>query len=151
MPANRTLVSIIVPAHNAKDYVTACLQALRRSDYPSFELIVVDDASSDGTAALARPWADTVVVLENRAGPARARNLGVQKSRGQVLFFVDADVRVAADTVSKVAAAFQEDKEAAAIFGSYDAAPAAANFFSQYKNLHHYFVHQHASVQAKTF
>jgi len=151
MQDNLTFISVIVPTHNSRGYLSQSLSAIRRSDYPCFELIVVDDASSDGSAEIAKSYADTIITLENKTGPAKARNIGAKQSKGEILFFVDADVKVAADTVSKVATAMCDEPEIAAIFGSYDTHPSSPGFFSQYKNLFHHFVHQNSNPLASTF
>lgn len=84
-------------------------------------------------------------------GPARARNLGARKARGDILFFTDADVTLPPDVIERVAAAFQEAPEVAALFGSYDDAPGEDNLLSQYKNLLHHYVHQTSKPEASTF
>jgi len=80
-----------------------------------------------------------------------ARNLGAQVARGEIVFFLDADVLVTPHTISQVAAAFQDEPTLSALFGSYDAQPAAPNFVSQYKNLFHHYVHQTSWSEATTF
>ena len=89
--------------------------------------------------------------MSRQSGPAGARNLGAKKAGGDVLFFVDADVVVKPATVERIVASFTQDPDLAAVFGSYDAEPAEKNFISQYKNLFHRFVHQHARTEAATF
>jgi GT2 family glycosyltransferase len=89
--------------------------------------------------------------MERNSGPAKARNSGAQASKAPILFFLDADVKIYPDTISKVLTAFQENPEISAVFGSYDSQPPEKNFFSQYKNLFHHYVHQSASGNAKTF
>jgi len=84
-------------------------------------------------------------------GPAGARNLGARSAKGDILFFVDADVTIPRDAMSQMAAAFQGDPESAAVFGSYDDEPFETNFLSQYKNLLHHYVHQTANSDASTF
>ncbi|MGH9661887.1 MAG: glycosyltransferase, partial [Bryobacteraceae bacterium] len=86
-----------------------------------------------------------------RGGPARARNLGVAVARGDVILFLDSDVCVAPDTISRVRAAFDEDPALDALIGSYDDAPGSKDFLSQYKNLMHCFVHQTGRRVACTF
>src|SRR5439155_18197341 len=83
--------------------------------------------------------------------PAVARNLAAGEARGAVLFFVDADVRLAPDAVARVQTEFQSDPGLAALFGSYDQLPAAPNFISQYKNLLHHFVHQDSADEGTSF
>jgi GT2 family glycosyltransferase len=72
-------------------------------------------------------------------------------AQGDILFFLDADVAVYPDVIGQVAAAFRREPELAALFGSYDDAPAATNFLAQYKNLFHHYVHQTACEEASTF
>jgi glycosyltransferase involved in cell wall biosynthesis len=144
-------VSIIVPVYNGRRYLEQCLDALLESSYPFYEILVVDDASTDDSAEVARKKGATVLHLSQRSGPAAARNHGAQKARGDILFFVDADVVVQQETVSRVVNDFLENLNLAAVFGSYDDSPAENNFLSQYRNLYHHFVHQHASTEATTF
>ena len=148
---DQKLLSIIVPVYNGHKVLPRCLEALRGSTYRSYELIVVDDNSTDDSAEIARKMGASVYRMAAQSGPAAARNLGAQKARGEILFFVDADVVVLPDSVSRIAADFQDHPEVAAVFGSYDAQPAEANFVSQYKNLYHHFVHQAGQLDATTF
>lgn len=144
-------ISVVVPVHNGGAQLARCLDALLASDYPAREIVVADDASTDESAAEARARGLEVVRLEGQSGPAAARNHAARGARGDVLLFVDADVVVRPDTLARVAAAFRERPRLAAVFGSYDDAPAEENFFSQYKNLLHHFVHQRSSPRAETF
>ena len=137
-----TGVSVIIPVHNAVDDLRRCLQALAASARLPDEVIVVDDASTDGSAALARSLGARVLRLPMRGGPARARNVGARAARSDILFFVDADVAIHPDAVDQVVAAFRRGPDLAGVFGSYDDAPAATDFLSQYKNLFHHYVHQ---------
>lgn len=144
-------ISVIVPVYNGGTQLVRCLDALMASDYESREIMVVDDGSTDGSAAEARARGVEVLRLDSQSGPAEARNRGARGARGSVLLFVDADVVVRRDTLTRVAALLRERPQVAAVFGSYDDAPAEENFVSQYKNLLHHFVHQRSSPRAETF
>ena len=144
-------VSVIIPAHNAKQYLDRCLSAIAKSTYTSYEIIVVDDGSTDDTAEIGRKNGAKVFKLQSRSGPAAARSWGSKKAQGEILFFVDADVLIKADTVERVVNDFTTHENIAAVFGTYDDSPAAKNFISQYKNLQHHFVHQHSNRDAVTF
>ena len=144
-------VSVIIPIYNGERYLDSCLTAIRQSAYAPYEIIVVDNGSTDDSVETARRHGIGVVSCPGPSGPGAARNRGAHLAKGQILLFVDADVVIKPDTLSRVVATFQEQPDVAAVFGSYDDRPAAQNFLSQYKNLVHHFVHQHARTEASTF
>lgn len=145
-------VSVVIPVLNGGEMLARCLQALQQSCYEKWECIVVDDGSSDGSVAIAHRFGARVLTnFPRRSGPARARNLGAQVAFGDLLFFVDADVRVQPGTMGHAVATLVAEPELAACFGSYDDQPAAQNFFSQYRNLLHHYVHQISMSEASTF
>jgi glycosyltransferase involved in cell wall biosynthesis len=144
-------VSIIIPVHNGNQYLERCLSAVALSSYRSHEVIVVDDGSTDHSAEIARSHAAMVFELSRQSGPAAARNFGTKQAKGNILFFVDSDIVIKRDTVARVARDFDENPDVVAIFGSYDQSPEEQDFFSQYKNLQHYFVHQASNSEAVTF
>lgn len=131
-------LSIVVSVRNAKDNLRESLAAIRQSSLPrdTYELIVVDDASTDGSAAIAARYADTVVRLTGRAaGPAYARNRGVEQARGPVVAFVSADVLVRPNTFPQMLATLQDRADIDAISASHDECSGPENFVSQYWNL----------------
>jgi len=89
----QAFVSVVVPAWNAERTIERCLTALFRQTMPRdrFEVIVVDDASTDHTAALAADLGARVVRLEKNGGPGAARNAGIEAARGPLIVFTDAD------------------------------------------------------------
>jgi glycosyltransferase involved in cell wall biosynthesis len=131
-------LSVIVSTRNSKSTLRQVLAAIRVSEQTrdSYELIVVDDASSDGSVAIAARYADTVVKLTGHpAGPAYARNRGVELARGAVVAFVDGDVVVRPDTLPRLLAVLRERPEIDAVSASRDESAGAPNFISQYWNL----------------
>ena len=145
------LVSVIVPVHNGADFLDRCLAAAASSSYSNLEIIVIDDASTDASAAIAERHAVSVVGLPVQSGPGAARNAGARRARGDIFFFVDSDVVIHVDAVARAVAQLDRDPGVAAVFGSYDDSPVAPGLVSQYKNLQHHFVHQTASAEASTF
>jgi glycosyltransferase involved in cell wall biosynthesis len=146
--------SIIVPAHNASGFLPRSLGALAASDLSRdrWELIVVDDGSTDDTPAIAARYADAVVRLPGRPhGPAYARNRGFESSRGEVVVFIDADVVVHPDTLRRFAEVFDAEPDVGAVFGSYDSRPPAPGLMSQYRNLLHHYVHHQNAGDVETF
>jgi glycosyltransferase involved in cell wall biosynthesis len=137
MPSHLAL-SVVVPVRNGAATLARALRAILASDLPrnQFELIVVDDGSVDGSATIAGRHADTVVRLSGqRSGLAYARNRGAELAVGDAVAFVDADVMVRADTLSRMLQTMETHPTLGAISARLDAQPAARNFFSQYWNL----------------
>ena len=123
-------LSVIVPATNTPPTLGACLDAIRSAEETPEELIVVE---------------------EGGGGPAGARNRGAARATGDVLVFVDADVVVHRDAFARIRRAFDADRSLAALFGSYDDAPADPGTVSQFRNLLHHHVHHEGAGPATTF
>ena len=89
-------ISVIIPTYNEENVILECLRSLKEQTYPDFEVIVVDDGSSDKTLKLASSF-DTKkyrleILKQDHKGPGAARNLGASRARGEILVFVDADM-----------------------------------------------------------
>jgi glycosyltransferase involved in cell wall biosynthesis len=106
------LVSVVVPTRNVVRTIRACLESIRAQDHPAVELVVVDNASTDGTFAIAQELADIAV----RGGPERSaqRNRGVELARGEWVLWVDSDMVVGA-SVTRLAVAAAERSGAVAV------------------------------------
>ena len=122
------------------------------SEWPGAAQLVI---AFDGVAPAIPAWLDRpcvkVVQTGQRSGPAVARNQGAAASRGELLFFVDGDVKLAGDALDRVLHAFAEDPELIALFGSYDDEPADPGAVSQFRNLLHHHTHTTHPGKAGTF
>lgn len=91
----KPLISIIVPVFNAKDYLVNCINSIVNQTVTSFELLLVDDGSTDGSGELCDEFAavdDRVSVFhKENGGSSSARNLGIEYAKGEWLYFVDSD------------------------------------------------------------
>ena len=89
------LISIIVPVYNTGAYLRRCVQSVLRQTYPHMELLLIDDGSQDGSAAiceeLCRGDMRVRFLPRAHAGVSAARNIGIDESRGSYLFFLDSD------------------------------------------------------------
>jgi glycosyltransferase involved in cell wall biosynthesis len=108
--------SVIIPAHNAADVLGEQLRSLarQRGSVGNWEVIVVDDCSNDGTAAVARNHADVlpelrVVTTDRSRNAAKARNTGVAAAHGRLLLFTDADDVVGDGWLAEMVAALEAD------------------------------------------
>jgi len=144
-------VSVIIPVRNGGRPFIRCLQALVHSERKPAEIIVAANGCFDRSVEVAQLCETTLIEIPQAIGPAAARNTAARMAHGEILLFLDADVAVHPDTLDRFQAFFREHTDIAACFGSYDDAPPETNFFSQYKNLFHHFIHQQANPKATTF
>ena len=114
-----TFVSVVIPAHNEENYLPSCLASIRNQDYAGdYEVIVVDNASTDNTAQIARDWG-AKVVYEGRRSPACARQKGAEIARGKIIAFIDADTQAPAHWLSTIVWRFLCEPETVVISGPY--------------------------------
>ncbi len=116
-------VSVIVPVRDGESTIADCLDSILAADYPPDrrEILVIDNGSSDGTAALIR--ARPVRYLhESKPGVSNARNHGIAESRGEILAFVDADCLVEPQWLTELVCPFG-DREVGAVAGDLQHVP----------------------------
>ncbi|MHA1652133.1 MAG: glycosyltransferase [Candidatus Helarchaeota archaeon] len=87
-------ISIIVPIRNRKDMVPRLINSLLNVDYPTFEIIMVDDASTDGTPELIEKFPVKLIKLHQSLGPASARNTGIRHAKYTIIALTDSDCMV---------------------------------------------------------
>ena len=85
-------ISVVVCVYNGEDTIRDCCDGLRELDYPDFEVIVVDDGSTDGTAAIAEEYGFRFIRTPNR-GLSAARNTGLEAATGEIVAYTDGDAR----------------------------------------------------------
>lgn len=130
------LVSVIVPVHNGEKVIDRCLRAIYESTYRNFEVVVVDDCSTDGTLGVVERYPVKLVSLKKHAGVSKARNLGAESASGEFLVFIDADCILQRDTLELMVRAKLGGK-ADVIGGTYTLIPYdAENFFSTFQSIY---------------
>jgi glycosyltransferase involved in cell wall biosynthesis len=96
------LVSALVAAYNEERHIAGCLQSLRQQTWAPLEILVADDGSRDGTAAIAEAAGVRVLRLQEHRGKARALNTAAAVARGEVLVFCDADLEYSPEYVERL-------------------------------------------------
>ena len=139
------MISIVIPVRNGARTLDACLAAAGAAAGPGDEIIVVDDCSTDASAAIAARRPCRLVRLPAPRGAAAARNAGAAAARGEVLFFTDADCLLPAGALARAAAALAAAGERAVLGGTYDTAPADRGFFPAFQAV---FVNFHETRRA---
>ena len=87
----RPLVSVVMPVYNAERFLREALDSVLAQDYEPFEVIVVDDGSTDGSAAILESYPGLRVIRQENRGPSAARNAGIAEARGEIVAVADAD------------------------------------------------------------
>jgi glycosyltransferase involved in cell wall biosynthesis len=95
-------ISVIVPTYNSIKSLTILLDTLLNQDYSHYEIIVVDDCSTDDTSSIIKDYSVKYFKIEKNSGPAVCRNIGARISKGDVLAFTDSDCRVGNDWLRKI-------------------------------------------------
>jgi len=85
-------VSIIIPAFDEENCIGECLTSLFKQSFKNYEIIVVDDGSTDGTCQIVRGFKGVRLIEGEHKGPGISRNIGSEKAKGEILVFVDADM-----------------------------------------------------------
>ena len=113
LPKNPPRFSVIICTRNGADRIEACLEACRNIDYPDFEIIVVNDGSTDGTAKLLDQQEEIRVFHLEPSGLSAARNHGAEKATGEILAFTDDDCQPDEQWLTWLARAYSESDHAA--------------------------------------
>ena len=87
------MISIITPAYNAENYISKTIESVQTQTYKDWELIIVDDCSTDYTTVIAQDYAKAdqrikVIRAPNNGGVAKARNIGLENAQGDYIAFV---------------------------------------------------------------
>ncbi len=113
-------ISVIVPTYNRGISLKLCLDALLAQDYPTYEIILSDDGSTDDTRLIAAQYPDVRYVCQENRGPAAARNRGIEPARGEIIAFTDDDCRAPPNWLSCLADGFRRHPEVAGVGGYLD-------------------------------
>jgi len=104
---DKVLISIIIPIFNAETTLNQCLLSIKQQDFMGFEVLLVDDHSTDKSAEIMRTWTQKDfrfhdLKLDQMTGAAAARNYGLQHAKGDYVFFLDADDWIESETLSSL-------------------------------------------------
>lgn len=125
-------VSIVIIAYNEEQYIGRLFESIKRQDYPEYEVILVDDHSTDRTVVIAKGFESDLplqVVQKDIRGASRSRNFGATFAKGEVMLFLDADVVMPERFIAENIGVFREDKLSVA---TVDFIPESENKFDKF-------------------
>ena len=122
MISKKPLVSIVIPAYNCERFVAETIKSVKNQTFKDWELVIVNDKSSDKTAEVVKKFCSKKIKLINlkeNSGVAKARNAGIDAARGRYLCFLDADDLWVPEKLEKQLK-FMEEKKSAFSFTGYE-------------------------------
>src|SRR5947208_1892926 len=114
------LVSVIIPCYNQAHFLSAAIESILNQTYPHFEIIAVNDGSTDNTAEIATRNAKVRYFYQPNQGLPAARNAGAQASRGAYLVFLDADDLLLPNALEDGVKCLREHPECGLVYGLYE-------------------------------
>lgn len=109
------LLSVVIALYNTENEVQTCLESIFRSEGDFFEVIIVDDCSTDNSLAVAQQFPCRFFSTDKNSGPAKARNIGVAESKAEIILFLDSDTKVKEDSLKLFCEAFQKYPDISAV------------------------------------
>lgn len=132
MDHKNEMVSVIIPVYNAENFITETIDCVRRQSYQNWELLLIEDSSTDLTMEVMTAYLEEIrdnrirlvkreikSLEDKRFGAAKARNLGISLARGRYIAYLDADDRWREDKL-ELELAFLKDKQAGFVFSGYE-------------------------------
>lgn len=137
--STETYISVVIPSYNSSTTIGKCLEAAFASDYKNFEVIVVDDYSSDASVEIIRKFPCRLVTFSEHKGTSSARNAGALTSKGEYIFFTDSDCLLNKDTLAIIDEIISKAETDVIIGGTYTKRPYDKGFFNLFQSLFVYY------------
>ena len=123
----RKKISIIVPVYNIEGYIERCLKSIQKQTYPRFEVIIIDDGSTDNSLLLCQKFVKKYrnfrVISQKNQGLSAARNAGIKQATGDFLAFVDGDDEILPNSLADLMTAAETTGAEIAICGFFEVYP----------------------------
>lgn len=117
--AGAALMLVIIPCYNQAHFLDEAIESVLSQSYPHFEIVVVDDGSTDNTAEVAARYPRVHYIRQDNQGPSSARNSGLAQSKGEYVVFLDADDRLLPDALKAGLECFEAHPECAFVSGHF--------------------------------
>ncbi len=127
-------ITVVVPVYNSASTLYECLSAIFKSNYPPYEVVVVDDCSTDESLQIAGNFPCRIIKLKANSGAAIARNRGVESATGDIISFLDSDVIIPENALSIISETFEQKSDISGVIGLLSNKIRYRNLCSRYKN-----------------
>jgi glycosyltransferase involved in cell wall biosynthesis len=131
-------VSIIVPVKNGEKTLKKCIDSILNLNYPNYELIIVNDGSTDNTQKILEEYKDKIKIINTQGvGPSKARNLAVKQAKGELVAFTDSDCIVDKEWLNELVKCFEIEENLAGVGGEQLSPQDESNFGKIVNNFMH--------------
>jgi glycosyltransferase involved in cell wall biosynthesis len=128
------LVSVIIPCYNQAHFLAEAIESVLAQNHPRFEILVVDDGSTDDTSEVAARYPEVRCLRQENRGLAAARNAGLRSSEGEYVVFLDADDRLLPNALEAGLECFEDHRECALVAGHYRLIAADGSLLRQWES-----------------
>lgn len=104
-------ISVVIPAYNSERYIRRCIESVKKQTYKAYEIIVIDDGSTDDTLSIVSGISGVKYCKQENSGPSAARNLGIEKSQGDWIALLDSDDEWTVNHLKTFVNAIKKNKE----------------------------------------
>lgn len=111
LPKKKPKLSVVIPLYNTEKEIGICLDSIFNSDWKDFEVIIVDDCSTDSSLEVAKKYSCRFFSTGENNGPAKARNIGVRNAKSDIILFLDSDAKVERNSLRKIYESFVKKKD----------------------------------------
>lgn len=135
VPREEKFISVVIPNRNGESTLAESIEAALSSEYGNFEVIVVDDGSTDSSLQIAKSYPVKLVELGGHRGVSEARNTGAKESEGEIVLFIDGDCLLRKEVLERVNTSF-DGWGKKVVGGTYTPLPPDEGFFSIFQSLY---------------
>src|SRR3989304_9752749 len=133
------MISVIIALYNSEKVIGKCLESVYMSSFKDYEVIVIDDCSTDKSSEIASTFPCRLLNLPVNSGPAHARNVGVEQSKGDILLFIDSDTELDRRALGLINETFKKENNLVALVGLPDKRSLGQGMASAYNALKNHY------------
>ena len=131
-------VSVVICVYNIESVIKQTLESVYRSTFSDFEVVVVDDASTDKTVSICGEFPVKLVQQKRNKGPSHSRNVGIEHSTGDIIMLLDSDVTIESDLLERMLAYLDKDENLSGVATISSERSLSPSFYSRYSALQEY-------------
>ena len=147
----KPFLSIIITTYNEQKYIGDCLKSIFKSKFKNFEIIIVDDASTDNTIEIIKDYKVRFYKLKKNYGAAYAKNFAIRKSRSELIFFIDADATLKKNALSTMINIIKKNKDLSGVNGMWSNVPINNGYFPKFQSNDMNFAMQYMAKKKYSF